>query len=760
MTFYEEIAHRLFVWKTEIGDTKFFDPFEFIEEKHKEARFKGPVFYQNLMRALPNHFGAKLRNGFFVEVLQYCKRKIDELKTEKANCKYRNFSANNELSYYRDEKNIPSQDLVNQTIEYFEKGDGARAFKPLEFLNLLWEQYNFINSNIDDHQKIFSTLGRIPLNQLERHILYGFIIKWFGGYPLEAPLGIDNSELHYQVRKLLLEKFLSYEGETPEKEFCKVNFENRARASKLSIALTAFVNNSDVDLAQLLDAMQWTNGEKDHFDSFDKIFDHACREGLVGGFENNQRYLVERSKHNFEFDAWLMRFKDWEYGNNSQYKMFLTKQNFLEYLKYHHTKNDTDSFFYKAGGDGYRLFQDNYNKLAERFRVRTRATREDCEIHPRLKVGDIIEFNPDYKTSIEAFTLLTRYYAAQYCELEKHLFIQKYKTTNEETITGEIKEIEKFVYQAEKMSYSDACAAFGYWDRDKPEFVYRRLRGGFYENLEIHKYPSISAVGNREAAVYGRYFLFYDYLKSQLKNDFDFSAKDSERALHEFMDDLARIDARQTQELRRGFDRLEQYVIENVFDDIKAELPRVLQVKENLLRWKGKLRSVFIDPENQDHLDLELFNAWKQIAQRMEGKIITALEILDLRASRKENRAEHYQKTKEIYIAENVVDQLYGALHPKFQNPELLIKVLRGEKIDNPIQFKFKARVLCQIFKFLHEKSLISNTEEETQYWLVRNVLITEKGRPKKLQASTVSQYFKLRQINEPVSELSFLNKP
>src|SRR5438045_4857554 len=105
MTFYEDIAHRLYVWKTEIGDTKFFDPFEFIEEKHKEARFKGQVFYQNLMQALPNHFGAKMRKGFFVEVLQYCKSKIDESETEKPKSKYRNFSANKELIYYKDEKN-------------------------------------------------------------------------------------------------------------------------------------------------------------------------------------------------------------------------------------------------------------------------------------------------------------------------------------------------------------------------------------------------------------------------------------------------------------------------------------------------------------------------------------------------------------------------------------------------------------------------------------------------------------------------------
>jgi hypothetical protein len=76
MNFYSDIAHRLYVWKTEIGDTKF-EPFDYIEAKHSEAPYKGKVFYQNLIKAMPNHFGAEMRNDFFKEVLQYCKNRID-----------------------------------------------------------------------------------------------------------------------------------------------------------------------------------------------------------------------------------------------------------------------------------------------------------------------------------------------------------------------------------------------------------------------------------------------------------------------------------------------------------------------------------------------------------------------------------------------------------------------------------------------------------------------------------------------------------
>ncbi len=82
MNFYEEIAHRLYVWNTKIGDTEF-EPFDFIEAKHNEAPFKGKIFYENLIKAMPNHFGAKMRNAFFNEVLQYCQQKIDRIRDTK-----------------------------------------------------------------------------------------------------------------------------------------------------------------------------------------------------------------------------------------------------------------------------------------------------------------------------------------------------------------------------------------------------------------------------------------------------------------------------------------------------------------------------------------------------------------------------------------------------------------------------------------------------------------------------------------------------
>jgi len=69
MNFYEDIAHRLYVWNTKIGDTNFANPIDFIEAKHLEAPYKGKVFYENVIKAMPNHFGAEMRNDFFKDIV-------------------------------------------------------------------------------------------------------------------------------------------------------------------------------------------------------------------------------------------------------------------------------------------------------------------------------------------------------------------------------------------------------------------------------------------------------------------------------------------------------------------------------------------------------------------------------------------------------------------------------------------------------------------------------------------------------------------
>jgi hypothetical protein len=145
------------------------------------------------------------------------------------------------------------------------------------------------------------------------------------------------SKINY-LFKLIEKEFLNYEGDTPEKEFCKADKEKRKRFDKLGIAFTAAMNNN-IDVEKILDAMSEIEHGKRIYYSFDELFEDAVQNGALGEFENQQTYLIERSKCNFEFNMWLQEVKEYEYGNKSQYQTFLEKDVFIEFLQY---RNDQE----------------------------------------------------------------------------------------------------------------------------------------------------------------------------------------------------------------------------------------------------------------------------------------------------------------------------------------------------------------------------------------------------------------------------------
>lgn len=151
----------------------------------------------------------------------------------------KNISANNNLDFYFNEKNIPAQDVVKLTHDYFENGVRKGIFKPLDFLNLLWEQYNFVVKNINDAEKVITTLNTLPLSKEKKHILFGFILKWFGGYP------INHTPKEYDITLKLIEKeFLEYNESTPEKKFCQKELERINEMKKVSNYLNDLLKKS------------------------------------------------------------------------------------------------------------------------------------------------------------------------------------------------------------------------------------------------------------------------------------------------------------------------------------------------------------------------------------------------------------------------------------------------------------------------------------------------------------------------------------
>jgi hypothetical protein len=137
--------------------------------------------------------------------------------------------ADNDMDFYYNTKNVPCTTLVPETVQYFEKGAGKGFFEPLDFLNLLWAQREFIHKNIDRAQTVVDYLNGLHLDERRRHILLCFIIKWAGGYP------ISNLNNQYRMtHSLIVKEFLKYPEDTPEKEFCRNNWhDNRAVSGDL-----------------------------------------------------------------------------------------------------------------------------------------------------------------------------------------------------------------------------------------------------------------------------------------------------------------------------------------------------------------------------------------------------------------------------------------------------------------------------------------------------------------------------------------------
>lgn len=134
----------------------------------------------------------------------------------------KNISADNTLAYYLDSNNIRNQVLVQDTISHIQTYR-SNLFTPLEFLNLLRQQYLFVINRPDtsefggqatDSDKTLKELKSLPLTKLQQHILFYFIIKWFGGV---------GGWSHPKINGLIENEFKSYKSNTPEKDMYFAN---------------------------------------------------------------------------------------------------------------------------------------------------------------------------------------------------------------------------------------------------------------------------------------------------------------------------------------------------------------------------------------------------------------------------------------------------------------------------------------------------------------------------------------------------------
>ena len=117
------------------------------------------------------------------------KTQIDTLKnTEKliAPETLKAIAYNYDMDYYFKSDNLQNQ---NEVLWMYIKFDchciERDNFERIDFFNIVWRQYNFIVENINNPDRCISTLKGLPLSDLQRHIIIGYVLEFFRYFPLK-----------------------------------------------------------------------------------------------------------------------------------------------------------------------------------------------------------------------------------------------------------------------------------------------------------------------------------------------------------------------------------------------------------------------------------------------------------------------------------------------------------------------------------------------------------------------------------------------
>lgn len=153
--------------------------------------------------------------------------------------------ANNDLDfYYNQDSIIGNKGFFIEIHNYFETGARKGLFEPLMFMNLFWMQLEYFIKNAHKPDSTLKHFEALPITNQQRHILYCFILKFYGGYPL--PIS-DIDAIQMSTALLLIEEsFLRYEGDTPEKEFCR------------NVNQSKYLNDALISLEPLPESYQYT----------------------------------------------------------------------------------------------------------------------------------------------------------------------------------------------------------------------------------------------------------------------------------------------------------------------------------------------------------------------------------------------------------------------------------------------------------------------------------------------------------------------
>jgi len=243
--------------------------------------------------------------------------------------KWQQFSTNNSLEYFTNPDNIPNQKLVEATISWFTTGPGARVFEPSTLLNLLWGQQHYINTHYNNPKNVDAHLTTLPLSPLERHVLYGLIIKWYGGYP------VNNMDVKMQaVLKGIEIAFLSFEENTPEKEFCKADMQTARQLRNLETLFNTHYRTGTPlgELEKQIFGNQDTTAPP-RFKRFFDLYQYSLDSGLLPRDISLREQGLQSAGLETRFQDWLIENRGWHYADVQGLLIHLTMENFTEFLK-------------------------------------------------------------------------------------------------------------------------------------------------------------------------------------------------------------------------------------------------------------------------------------------------------------------------------------------------------------------------------------------------------------------------------------------
>jgi len=132
-------------------------------------------------------------------------------------------------NWYYNTDNIPNNKAVVATREFIES-KRKDEFDSLYFFNLLFKQKDELKDNLDMPIDFIHHLRELSLGEVQKHILFGMILYWHGGYP------VDNMDPKFNTILKLIEKdFLAMFPDivTPEKVFCSGDYEFKVKIKEL-----------------------------------------------------------------------------------------------------------------------------------------------------------------------------------------------------------------------------------------------------------------------------------------------------------------------------------------------------------------------------------------------------------------------------------------------------------------------------------------------------------------------------------------------